>query len=241
MRPRHYQLHESHMNRILANPLHTTVRLLTMSSVMSGAVLHGAVISSTEYQLTALSGTFSYGRTNWNAYGEFGGNGNIDNVADKSAVEALLSDGYTPLSSGQTGMKNGIYSGYPSTGLHTIEFDFGGGSSNYILNSLTFLSSRSYSSDTSITLEYALANSGWLVAASTTSGALGITNGTANNYTLNFGGVTADSFRITLNGGDQVSIHEISVDGSMVAVAPEPSAAMLGLIGIPFLWRRRRA
>ncbi|WP_426111340.1 PEP-CTERM sorting domain-containing protein [Massilia sp. PWRC2] len=192
-----------------------------------------STIDSSSYSLTSLTGTFALGRTDWNAVGEFG---SLNNTTQLAQVQTLLSDGYTPMTSSQTGY-NGLYSGYPSN-ANTIEFAFNGGA-DYLLNSLTFLASRSYSSTTSVVLEYALNGGAWQTAASTTTGALGITTGAANNYLLNFGGVTADAFRLSLNGS-QISFHEISVDGT--TAVPEPgSVALLGLGLMGALVARRKS
>lgn len=190
-------------------------------------------IAASNYSLSELSGVFAYGRTDWNAYGETGGR--VNNSTDISRVQNLLSDGYTPLNSSQSGHYNGIYSGYPNAN-NTIEFEFNGGS-DYILNSLTFLSSRSYSTSTTIALQYALNGGAWQTALNTTTGALGISTGSANDYTLNFGNVTADAFRLVLDGS-QISFHELSIDGAAV---PEPTTiALFGLGLMGFAASRRK-
>jgi hypothetical protein len=198
-----------------------------------------ALISPIEYNLTGLTGNFAYGRTDYNAYGE-SATFNLDNVSSLSTVETLLSDGYVPMGY-IPGQKNGIYSGYPSTGFHSIEFAFNNGT-DYLLNSFSFLSSRAYTSSTNIQLEYALNGQPWQIASSTTSGALGITTGNANSYTLDFGGILADSFRLTLNSGGQVSFHEVSIDGSKATAVPEPATlALFGLGLLGFVAGRRKA
>lgn len=189
-------------------------------------------IATSNYSLTKLTGTFELGRTNWNALSDYG---YLNDTTQLGQVQTAFSDGYTSMASWQTGY-NGLYSGYPM-GANTIEFAFNSGT-DYLLNSLTFLSSRSYSNSTSVVLQYALNGGAWQTAASTTSGALGIKSGAANNYMLNFGGVTADAFRLSLNGG-QISFHEISVDGR--TAVPEPGSVALlglGLIGV-FVARRK--
>jgi hypothetical protein len=193
------------------------------------------VISASTYSLTKLTGNFNYGYTDWN------GGSVVNNSAQLNRVEGILSDGYVANTT-RKGTVNGIYSGYPDA-ANTIEFSFDGGV-DYKLDSLTFLSSRSYSDATTVGLQYALNGGNWVTAMNTTAGALGITTGDAYNYTLNFGGVTADAFRLVLNG-DQISFHEISVDGALKvapAVVPEPTTvALLGLGLLGFAASRRKS
>ena len=181
-------------------------------------------ISTSSYQLTSLTGNFVLGQTDWNGFNQFGA---LNNVTQRALVQSILSDGYVAMYSPGNGQFNGIYSGYPSS-TQTIEFAFNGGA-DVTLDSLTFLSSRSYSNTTSVMLQYAHDGSAWQTALNTTAGQIGITTGVAHDYTLNFGGVTADAFRLVL-GGNQISLHEITINGAEVAQVPEPvSIALLGL------------
>lgn len=202
----------------------------------SATTVSAAPISSGAYSLTAIVGSYAWGCTDWNAADPLG---YVDNIADIGTVQALLSDGYVFQPQGCTSNPNGIYNWDPvleGAGLHVLEFDFNGGT-NYLLNSLSFISSRSYSDGTPISIEYALDGGAWIVAASTTSGGLGITTGDANTYVISLGGVLADRFRFVTNGGDQVSVHEIIIDGMAPAVpgtAGNPIFAPLPAIcGVP--------
>jgi hypothetical protein len=204
------------------------------------AVLAGlakvACAASVDYSVTGLSGTWAYGNTEWNGYGSLG---NLDNTTQVGTVDALLHSAYT-YSAPNSAATNGIYN-FPSSAA--IVFSTAGMTT---FDSLTVLSSRSYSPTTTIRVDYS--NDGgltWLQALNTSTGALGWvdvgTGGSATEtITMALGGVQGDELRFSANGS-QISLHTVSIDG--VSVVPEPSAtamlvASLGLIG--FAAKRRR-
>lgn len=200
--------------------------VLAAVSFCAASTASATPIASSTYSLSALSGVFAFGRSDWNAYSEPGGV--VNNTTQLAAVKGLLSDGYVEHNNQSLGF-NGIYSGYPY-GNNSMTFSFTGGA-DYLLDSLTFLSSRSYGTTTSIILQYVLDGGAWQTALSTTSGALGMLNTGSRSYTLNFGGVQADAFRLVLDGS-QISFHELSVNGTAV---PEPGTVTmlgLGLLGL---------
>ena len=211
-----------------------------MSKYVLGAFLclltfnaNAEIINANNYNLTRLTGSFSYGGTNWNGYHIYG---TIDSIEEFPQVESILSDGYVPVTvqEGLNGAINGIYSGYPYPGFHSIEFAFTGGV-DFTLDYLSFLSSRA--NFAAITLEYAINGGGWQVATRTSSSALGMSTGDAQYYNLSFGGVSADAFRITLNG-DQISLHEVKISS-----VPIPAAIWLfgsGLISLIGIARRKK-
>ena len=195
----------------MSNSLRIPLLWLLLALLFSPA--QAAPVLTSAYSLTGLTGNWTYGRTNWNAFAEFG---NLNNVTDLSTVESLLDGPYVPLTSAQTGLRNGIYN-WPLPSNTSMTFTL---SQIHTLNTLTFLSSRSNSGFTPVVLEYALGGGPWLLAQATTTGALGVTTGAANPYTLNFGGVVADQFRVSLStlvSGDQLSFHTISVDGASLS------------------------
>jgi hypothetical protein len=201
--------------------------LLSFSPIVSAQV-----IPADQYSLTALVGEFSWGYTDWNAH--CSGTGLINNVTDLSAVETILSDGYADdfrTVCPATPPFNGIYNWPNPSNPATYEFAIAGGT-NAILDELRFISSRSYNSSTSITVQYSLDGGPWTTAATTTAGTLGIVTGSAATYSLPLGGVQADRFRLTLQG-DQVSVHEIIVLGQgRLAV---PALGSWGVIAMTLL------
>ena len=232
-----------------------TSRLTVGMCVATIAILAGAAtqasavsISPGAYTMTGIVGTYTYGQTDLN-YGV-----PVANVADLGLVEGMMSDGYhSPVNGGENEYPSdiGIYN-FPAAGLHALEFAMNGGQ-DYNLDSLSFISTRSFSDATPIQVDMALDGGGWVLAAATTSGALGIVTGTDAVYTIALGGVQADRFRLTTGGGGQLSIHEIIVGGEIITpddpgdpgVIPEPLTvvAVLGSMGglCGYLRKRRVA
>ena len=194
--------------------------------VASAGQVQAGIISTSEYSLSGLDGEWRFGSTGWNQ------STIIDNVADFSTVAGLMSDGYVDDFGGSAGATNGIYT---MSFLNQLTFEFNVGT-DFLLDDLSLISSRAYSGATDITLEYQLDGGAWQTATTSTTTSLGMFPTLSPNYSpgtqysLGFGSVLADSFRLTFNGGSQVSIHEVSVSGSSVSAVPEPSS--LALFGI---------
>ncbi|GIW97409.1 MAG: hypothetical protein KatS3mg111_0742 [Pirellulaceae bacterium] len=205
------------------------------------------LVDTSEYSLTQIEGVWSFGSTNRS------NNAEVDNVHDLSSVNNLMSDGYTDLYDNTGTAENGIYTYDPDNkGIYygRLTFSFNGGN-DFQLETLDFISSRAFSASTQVILEYQLDGGGWQNAVTTTTEDLGMHPLLSNafsspppagtTFTLNFGSVLADQFRLTFDGGNQVSIHEVSVFGSAITAVPEPSSVVLsGLLVTVGLFRRRR-
>jgi len=217
-----------------------TSRLTVGLCVATVAILAGAATQATaasinpsEYALTEIVGTYSHGLIDFNM------DIPVDNVAELPLVEAMMSDGPQP---------EAIYN-WPTDDVHALVFAMNAGQ-DYTLNALTFSSSRSYNDLTPIQVEYGLDGGAWTVAAQTTPGALGVTTGALVDYTIALGDVQADRVRFVTDGGGQLSLHEIVLEGTIYnpggpgGVIPEPLTvvAVLGAMGgLGGYLRKRRA
>ena len=208
----------------------------------TAADVQADMISTSEYSLSGLDGEWHFGSTGYNQSIP------VDNVADLSGVASLMSDGYVDDFGGDNGATNGVYS-WPFPYFGQLTFEFNGGT-DFLLDEFSFISSRAYSPSTDIHLEYRLNGGAWQTATTSTTASLGmypairLTYSPGAQYSLDFGSVLADSFRLTFDGADQVSIHEVSVSG-ISAVVPEPATlALAGIGAISFfasgVFRRKR-
>lgn len=202
----------------------------------------GANSAALDYNLTAMSGSWAWGNTEWLASESLG---YVNDSSDISKVNGILKGPYSFQPIGSP-IANGIYN-WPS-GTSSLTFSTAGGV-NEILSGLTILSSRSYASSTTVALDYSAdGGTSWNNTLTTTTGALGwVDVGTGEtateSITLNFGNVTGDEFRLDFTGG-QISIHSLYLDGSGgAAPVPEPGTMMLlgaGFLGLAIYGKRRK-
>jgi hypothetical protein len=193
-----------------------------------------------DYNLNQISGSWAWGNTEWNALFPLG---YVNNSTDVSTVNNMIKGPYTYQPAGSQ-IANGIYN-FPY-GASSLTFSMTGG--DQLVNSLSILSSRSYSPYTVVTLGYS-ADGGttWNNALTTTTGALGwndVGTGGMATETITLGaGVYGDEFKLAFNG-DQISIHSVFFDGSSSAApVPEPGTIALlglGMAGLAVYGKRRK-
>lgn len=229
----------------MARTIHLTATHIAILFVVATQVQAG-VISPSNYSLVSIGGGWAFGSTGWN-HGVA-----VDNTADLATVAGLLSDGYTDDLGGPAGVTNGIYTHLaPYSGQLTFELN-----AVHLLEELTFVSSRALLGTIEIALEYKLGDEPWKTATTATTGSLGmyplllINQSPGTSFSLDFGSALADSFRIIISEGYQVSIHEVEIMGTPAASAPDPnvvpepsSFAVFGIVAFMagvFAWRNRR-
>lgn len=207
-----------------------------LKAAVAGLVLsvsglaNAGLISTNDYDLTSISGSWLTGSTGWNLSGSI----------NLGLADAILSDGYVD-DFGRT-VVNGIYS--MDSGVLT----FGTNGTDYLLDSFSFITSRNYENNSSFILDYRLDGGSWLTADTASSNSLvaplSSCLSSTNNLcagklaTLSFGGVLADEWRIS-KSGSQISFHEVIVQGVDVQSVPEPTTLAIFALGIMGLVSRR--
>lgn len=225
------------LSRLLYKGLIMKRMSLSLGLLLIACSAGASVISTGQYEVTDLSGSWRTGSTGWN----------LNGAVTVPLADVLMSDGYTD-DFGQS-VVNGIYSGYPDS-FSSITFGTIGGGA-FLLNSFSFITSRNYSNSTVLSLDYSVNGGGWInaqtVSTSVLLAPLSPCLATVGNLcagmtaTMGFGSVMADQWRLSLSGG-QVSLHEVIVQGVAAQSVPEPGSLALlglGLAGLAGLRRKK--
>jgi len=216
----------------------TLLKVIFTSGLLPLSTLSSAgIINSADYELTNIDGSFTWGNTNWNLAGS---KGYVDNTADLSEIDTLLSDGYE-FSSGNTGKVNGIYN-WSTFGYHAFTYNF---VETTTFSGLDLLISRNYSLLTPFFAEVFDGNN-WTTLVSGTTGDLGLTlsimnnQATTQNVSVDFGSVTGNAIRFGYNNGSQIALHEVTFNGNVSTTSvPEPSTFAIFALGMIGLASRR--
>jgi hypothetical protein len=216
--------------RVIAGALFLFAVLLSALQLPASAATVTGVV-------TSMGGEWAWGNTGYNAIVELG---SVDNTADLPIVSNMLAGPYVHQPIGSPNA-NGIYK-YP-TGPWSLVFSL---PSLSIVDSISILSSRSYSNTTNVIIDYSIDGGvTWLNVVTGTTGSLGwplvISTDIAFLVTLDLFEITANQIRLSFVGGNQVSIHSVTFD---VTATPLPGALVLfasALSGLGlFSWLRSR-
>ncbi|WP_417672310.1 Ig-like domain-containing protein [Roseibium sp.] len=192
---------------VTATDAHGAATVNTMTVTVTGADENNT--GPTDFQVTSMTGRYQWGFTDWNALYPFG---NLNNSTDLDAVTDILTDGYqyAPRGGSDFSLVNGVYN-YPGP-VNTMTFDLEGDAT--LVDTFSFISSRSYSSSTVIEIEGLNENGIWESLFTSTTGAIGVTTGNARAYELDVTDMVTDEIRLTITGA-QVSLHEVAFNDDL--------------------------
>jgi hypothetical protein len=205
---------------------------------------NAGIISSDEYQLEEIGGSWTYGYTGWNASSEYGNFGNA--LSEYSTINNILSDGYeyscrTNYCS-NTNYQNGYNSVYNwgASGSDFLTFAF---DSSITLTSIDIITSRMYGvvsfdyfdGSTWNTLVASLGSNIGNIGCCTDSPSALLLSG--QGYTASFSSTQMTKLRMNTTS-ENTSIHELTLHGETTSV-PEPSTLAIFAFGMIGLASRR--
>jgi hypothetical protein len=206
--------------------------LFLLVSLFAGTA-NAAIISSAEWEVTDISGSWDAATSGWWLY---------ESTPTASEADGYMSDGYTAYPQSYSSPQNG-YSTYNNSATSVLEISF---NDLYSFSNIDLWVTRNNSSQTTVNVLGQSEGSGWNSLLSTTTGALGLP--VQQTFNLQIASLalasasTFDQIRLEFGTQGQVILHELVFDGeNTVSTVPEPASLallMLGLVGIGFTRRK---
>lgn len=194
---------------------------------------NAAIIDSSEWEVTGISGSWDAATTGWW----------LETTTPTAAeADGFMSDGYIGYASSYSSPQNG-YSTYENSQVSVLEIDF---NDAYDFSNLDLWITRNATSATTINVFGQNDGLGWESILSTNTGALGLSTG--YTFGLETGSLSLsspsafDQIRVEFGTQGQVILHELVFEGELAAAkVPEPALIALlgfGLLGFGFTRRK---
>lgn len=207
--------------------------LVGLSLVMAVGSANAAIIDSSEWEVTGISGSWDAATTGWW----------LETTTPTAAeADGFMSDGYIGYASSYSSPQNG-YSTYENSQVSVLEIDF---NDAYDFSNLDLWITRNATSATTINVFGQNDELGWESILSTNTGALGLSTG--YTFGLETGSLSLsspsafDQIRVEFGTQGQVILHELVFEGELAAAkVPEPALIALlgfGLLGFGFTRRK---
>ncbi len=207
--------------------------LAGLSLILAVGSANAAIIDSSEWEVTGISGSWDAATTGWWLR---------STTPTAAEADGFMSDGYVAYASSYSSPQNG-YSTYENSQVSVLEIDF---NDAYDFSNLDLWITRNATSHTTVNVFGQNDELGWESILSTTTGALGLSTGYTfglETGSLSLSGPTSfDQIRVEFGTQGQVILHELVFEGELASLeVPEPALIALlgfGLVGFGFLRRK---